>query len=251
MARIFWKRHELEKLADWLIANGHNSAEVGLYRPTMKAQEAVLPPDRWRVLHNNGDIIKLRKVMAEREAFQRVRDNYVPVSDRPIFIGEEGMPPVIDIPPTPSLDDLVEQITQAFLTAVIARINSRIAEALLDGVDIDTLVARIEGNKPTERERKPRVLIAGLLPAQAGMISSEFGDVFDLDFYMTDKSLQTLRNKLPGADYYITFTSKIAHASEDMAKSLGKDIIRTSGMDVLRDKLLELYTEVSDAEKAA
>lgn len=94
-----------------------------------------------------------------------------------------------------------------------------------------------------EKERLPKVLIAGLLPSQAGQIKAEFGEVFDLDFYMTDENLKHLHDKLRGkVDHFFTFTSKVEHAAEGFAKQHGIKINRSSGgMTMLRRKLEELY----------
>ena len=90
---------------------------------------------------------------------------------------------------------------------------------------------------------KKRVLIAGLLPQQAGMIQSEFGEVFDLSFWK-DESLRALKSRAESAEVTITFTSKIAHAAEDAIKTTSTEYHRcVGGMTSLRDMLTRMYVE--------
>ena len=96
-------------------------------------------------------------------------------------------------------------------------------------------------NEP--RAVKKKVLIAGLLPQQAGMIQSEFGEVFDLAFWK-DESLQALKHRAEAAQVTITFTSKIGHAAENAIKSTNTEYHRcVGGMTSLRDMLTRMYVE--------
>jgi hypothetical protein len=89
--------------------------------------------------------------------------------------------------------------------------------------------------------RKPTVLIAGLLPMQAGLISSEFSEVFDLRFFDSEGSLQKLKS-MSKVDHAFTFTSKISHAVEEVIRATGTPVQRCSGgMTMLREKLTSLY----------
>lgn len=147
--------------------------------------------------------------------------------------------PLIDIKPAVTIEVLIENIADVVLKAVAARVNERLAEALAESIDVESLMERL-----MKRRRLPRVLIAGLLPSQAGMISQEFGDVFNMDFYATGDNLKRLKPKLANVDHFITFTSKIEHATEEVAKNAGVPIVRCSGgMSMLRDTLTRLYVE--------
>ena len=96
-------------------------------------------------------------------------------------------------------------------------------------------------NEP--RASKPKVLIAGLLPQQAGMIQSEFGEVFDLAFWK-DESLQALKARAESSEVTITFTSKIGHAAENAIKTTRTEYHRcVGGMTSLRDMLTRMYVE--------
>lgn len=96
-------------------------------------------------------------------------------------------------------------------------------------------------NEP--RAVKKKVLIAGLLPQQAGMIQSEFGEVFDLAFWK-DESLHALKSRAESAEVTITFTSKIGHAAENAIKATNTEYHRcVGGMTSLRDMLTRMYVE--------
>jgi hypothetical protein len=160
--------------------------------------------------------------------------------------------PIIDIPPEPvgAIERMARLMGRRIARIMMEALQSEIEEQLeAMGNDLIEKWAE-ESLKPVIRRthtqplrpNKPKVLIAGLLPAQAGMIVDEFSEVFDLRFYMTDENLKKLAKMLPGVDHFVTFTSKIEHQTEKTAQSMGIPIIRCSGgMTMLRQKLEELY----------
>lgn len=145
-----------------------------------------------------------------------------------------------------SLDTLVRGLAQQIALGVQVALVEELAKlSTMTAVSSPLLHGAIkEFNKPQEqKEVKPKVVIAGLLPNQAGIISAEYGEVFNLDFYMVGESLQQFRDKLTNADYAITFVRKISHKVEDVVKERGLTPIRFSGgINRLKDLLLELYT---------
>jgi hypothetical protein len=145
-----------------------------------------------------------------------------------------------------SLDTLVRGLAQQIALGVQVALVEELAKiSSLTAVSSPLLQGVIqEFNKaPEQREVKPKVVIAGLLPNQAGIISAEYGEVFNLDFYMVGENLQQFKDMLTNADYAITFTRKISHKVEDIVKERGLTPIRFSGgINRLKDLLLELYT---------
>jgi hypothetical protein len=108
-------------------------------------------------------------------------------------------------------------------------------------ISIEELTARVAGTAPC-KARAMTVLIAGLLPNQAGIIEKEFGDVFDLRFYMVGENLKQLAAMASNAEQVFTFTSKVSHAVEEVMVGKGHKIHRCSGgMTMLKDQLLKLY----------
>lgn len=149
------------------------------------------------------------------------------------------------------LDTLVEELARSIAQHVLSRVEAQLAVQLgqilprttqpLTPISVEALTARL---MPVEHQgsHRPTVLIAGLLPNQAGIIQQEFGEVFDLRFYMVEENLSRLRAMLPGADHVFTFTSKISHKVEEVMNSRGKTINRCSGgMTMLKEQLLNLY----------
>jgi hypothetical protein len=115
--------------------------------------------------------------------------------------------------------------------------NVEIATALkLDA----TRVAALTGQMCKPTARAPRVTICGLLPQQAGMISSEFGQHYDLSFWK-DESIDRLKSLCKSADHIITFSGKLGHHVENTIKSTNREFKRVmGGMTELRRTLNEL-----------
>lgn len=149
------------------------------------------------------------------------------------------------------------------LNALVDTLASSLADTLAQQVAVklkDKLVQQLHAHLPRltpppqvfspiinePRVDKRKVLIAGLLPQQAGMIQAEFGDVFDLAFWK-DESLQALKHRAESADVTITFTSKIGHAAESAIKTTSTEYHRcVGGMTSLRDMLTKMYVEPSN-----
>ena len=146
-----------------------------------------------------------------------------------------------------------QQLAQAIAVTISSRVMQHVTEQLgmlmpttlpvLEPITLEQLTARVL-QKPSLAKKKPTVLIAGLLPNQAGIIQTEFGDVFDLRFFETNDNLRLLKDMVQHVDHVFTFTSKISHSVQEMIKSTGKPIYHCSGgITMLKDLLLKLYAE--------
>lgn len=143
------------------------------------------------------------------------------------------------------VEDLATSLADTLAQQVAAKLKDRLMAQL--ATQLPALAApppQIHApiiNEP--KASKKRVLIAGLLPQQAGMIQSEFGEVFDLAFWK-DESLRALKTRAESADVAITFTSKIGHAAENAIKTTSTEYHRcVGGMTSLRDMLTRMYVE--------
>lgn len=88
--------------------------------------------------------------------------------------------------------------------------------------------------------RLPRVTIVGLLPQQAGLISSEFGQAYDLSFWK-EEGIDKLKSLAKNSDHIITFSGKLPHLVENTIRSVNRDFKRVmGGMTELRRALNEL-----------
>lgn len=134
-------------------------------------------------------------------------------------------------------DTLAQQVAAKLKDKLMAQLATQLPALAAPPPQIHAPVI----NEP--RANKPKVLIAGLLPQQAGMIQSEFGEVFDLTFWK-DESLHALKSRAESAAVTITFTSKIGHAAESAIKATSTEYRRcVGGMTSLRDMLTRMYVE--------
>ena len=152
-------------------------------------------------------------------------------------------------PATLDLNALVENLATSLADTLAQQVAARLKDKLM--AQLATQLPALAAPPPQihapiinePRAHKPKVLIAGLLPQQAGMIQSEFGEVFDLTFWK-DESLQALKHRAEAAQVTITFTSKIGHAAESAIKATSTEYHRcVGGMTSLRDMLTRMYVE--------
>jgi hypothetical protein len=244
--KVFWHPDELQAVVNELKRVGATPDTRSLGAAIDRAQAAVLPAPRRK-------IVATRTLNEVREALR------VPLVSLPL---EHTFPPApVQLPiekPVPTsmaqpLDEVARllgrRIARVLMEALRDEIAGQVAE-LSHGL-IETWVE--ETVRPAAarvvvpaKVRLPTVLIAGLLPTQAGYISQEFGHVFDLRFFETDGSLQKLKS-MSHVDYAFSFTSKISHAVEAAMQSKGTPVLRCpGGMTMLRQKL----TELAEKEKA-
>lgn len=155
------------------------------------------------------------------------------------------------LPPL-GLDALLDQFASAVALELTERIKGRLVEelqALLPQGEavrplLEEIKARVSaGAAPVGADKLPAVVIAGLLPQQAGLIQQEFHDAFRLAFWK-DESPSQLKDMARRADHVVTFSGKLGHWVEDAIKSVGKEPRRVmGGMTQLRDLLMEIYVK--------
>lgn len=167
-----------------------------------------------------------------------------------------GVRPVATISADTDINTLVNQISDSIAAYIINRVRQQLAQLTVpispsEYVSPAELVARLSGDAaPAAVKKKPTVLVAGLLPMQAGKIQRAFNDVYDLRFFEVGGNLQQLRDMVVGSDYVFTFTSKIPHKVEEIIKSVGKPIHRCSGgLTMLESLMLDLYVQLDEEGK--
>lgn len=88
--------------------------------------------------------------------------------------------------------------------------------------------------------RKPKVLVAGLLPAQANEISSEFDKLVELRFWHTDESKDKLRTLAKNCNLAVGVTNFLSHPADASLQSLAPTYVRhTGGITRLKDTIRE------------
>lgn len=149
---------------------------------------------------------------------------------------------LVDSLATSLADTLAQQVAAKLKDRLMAQLATQLPALAAPPPQIHAPII----NEP--KVSKKRVLIAGLLPQQAGMIESEFGEVFDLTFWK-DESLHALKSRAESAEVTITFTSKIGHAAENAIKTTRTEYHRcVGGMTSLRDMLTRMYVENDQTE---
>lgn len=151
-----------------------------------------------------------------------------------------------------SLDSMLDE----FAGAVALSLASKIKDRLVDELQAIVPTTHPEAIRPLVEEFKqrmlecqaptktqlPRVVIAGLLPQQAGMIQFEFHDAFDLVFW-NNGDPKSLRGVLTGAAHVIELYTKIGHDTEELIKKYWGTPHRVSGMSEIRTLLTELFVK--------
>ena len=102
--------------------------------------------------------------------------------------------------------------------------------------------ALISTQTAPKRERLPTVGIVGLLPQQAGLIATEFGEVFDLRFWKNESN-SSLKS-MGIACEVVLCTKWCSHSTTETLASVGANWRKvTGGMNELRTTLTALYVE--------
>lgn len=102
--------------------------------------------------------------------------------------------------------------------------------------------ALISTQTAPKRERLSTVGIVGLLPQQAGLIATEFGEVFDLRFWNNESNSSL---KYMGIACEVVLCTKwCSHSTTETLASVGANWRKvTGGMNELRTTLTALYVE--------
>ncbi len=166
-------------------------------------------------------------------------------------VKQEQMKAEVKTPETAKhpFDSIVEQFSEDIMDVLIPIITRHIMDKLpgklgeaLNGKE-DSIGRRLITTEAFRRVRKPKVCIVGLLPQQAGIISSEFGIEFDLDFWK-DGGSKNLRDLSKTCDYVLAMTNFISHDTISAIKATNGNLRYVSGgMSSLKDELTKLYVE--------
>lgn len=139
------------------------------------------------------------------------------------------------------LTDFIQNISNTLAEQIIMRVESHLVDRL------SQLSARIpERVVPATKTKLKRVLVCGLLPAQAGLIQSEFHSCLDLRFLSVDDKIDKFKTHATHVDHVIVMTNFISHKHQEAIECVGvKPILVSGGMSSLKDKLTEIYAEAA------
>ena len=141
-------------------------------------------------------------------------------------------------------DGLASQIAAQVIVSLQGQLQNQLAAIIPPKVEVPKLPPLIHPPSVQEevKQVKRKVLILGLLPQQAGMISEEFGEVFDLHFWKNE-SHSMLRNMVRNANSVLYMTGVIGHSDIECVESVhgDKPVPINGGMTGLRTALTTLY----------
>jgi len=168
--------------------------------------------------------------------------------------------PVIDLKGT--VNAIADAVAAAIGDVLRTRIEAVVHDQLQQALDslptqITQVIADPKGTVrtlnpgPVQAPRAPRapgktrITIVGLLAGQAQMIYNEYGTKLALDFVeQTHATGQRLKSLCVSSKAVLTMTGFVSHATEDLIKSRGGNLIRVpGGMSSLRSALDTFVTE--------
>ena len=96
--------------------------------------------------------------------------------------------------------------------------------------------------EPVKSQRKPKVAVIGVTPQQAGILSSEFADAYDLAFWQND-GIPRLRSIGISCELCLV-TKFVSHKATEVLTAQGAHWRKvTGGIDSIRDALTGYYVE--------
>lgn len=96
------------------------------------------------------------------------------------------------------------------------------------------------------RKQLIRICVANLLPAQAGVIASEFGETFDIAFWngKTGSGIDQLKSAVDRCDAVFWHTAHSSHQNFEIANRRPEKVIKVpGGMTPMKKALLKYYEE--------
>ena len=153
--------------------------------------------------------------------------------------------PVTTTPPdsTPiDLNMVVEslsiRITDQVMARVMEELERRVAELPIDYLQLSQRFK--QGGSSTTTSRLPIIGVVGLLPNQAGELTSEFHDCLDLRFWNDDGSPK-LKALAHHCELVILHTRHSSHSTDEILKGEKANILRVTGGVTSIKRALEEY----------
>lgn len=246
--KVFWTKQETRDVAEYLLSAFIDPDDPHLCREVREGQKVVLPPDRWKTMSSNESAEGVRDVLRQLLKERRYAKLEAVVGGDVETATEQQIGGDVPIFVEPNIGEVLgAHVARAVLRAVEEEVNV-IVEAMKREIKAQLESELHTPVKAQPKVRKPKLLVVGLLPAQAGMVSSEFYDAFDLRFVETNANLQQLRDSARGVDRVLLFTGKVSHSNQEAIRSVGAPIEYVSGgMTSLRDKLTTLFVNWKEA----
>lgn len=219
--KIRWTSREREQVIVRAIELYNNGSKLSI---AVSDAQSVLDADRQRPVASVRCDMKLGKEI-------KARAHAITIAPRKID-APEPTPVAQD---TPSLDSFVALLAKQFAKTFKEEVRLAVKE-----LEHEFKVVKHNPEYESSRTDKPRVIIIGLLDAQAHMIEKEFSN-FDISCIDTNRALNYFP---PLADAYLLMKNFINHSVYDKYKPLPNHVLIDGGMTALRTWLSSKGTEL-------
>lgn len=230
-SRVRWTPEECLMLANMAVSIRKTNPKTSYVVAVKEAQKS-LPPPRHRFLNSRGAVTKIipfiDKLEAKKEAL------WAPV--------REQMP---EPEPTPklSLEDQLVDIAAGFLEKVIREAIGRIGGEWADLLpkspapvheSLLPIITRKHNPEMVTAAKTilPSVLVCGLKPFQHPPILKALAGKLKLKFWYQaspNENMQMFKDKAASVDIVMFSLDATSHAATELAKSMGKKILKVSG----------------------
>lgn len=206
MARIQWSHRERELVVEEVKKQWFRHPTMRTLDLVRMAQKIALPSARRRELQGSHNVSWVEPIRLD---WEKNREQYVPIQERPIFVEE--------LPPTPVKPDLMAQLVELLSDAMVQVVAEAIvaARAKLDLPVVDIQPSSTYPAAPCKKLRK--IAVYGLFSNQVGDIRSQFKDCFEFRF-VKDVSQAKMISAAQWADHFIVMTKFVSHDYEAVKK---------------------------------
>lgn len=219
--KIRWTSREREQVVVRAIELYNNGAKMSSALPDA---QRVLDTDRQR---------PVASIRCDQQLIKEIKTRAYAVTIASQKIDAPEPTPVAQ--DTPSLDSFVALLAKQFATTFKEEVRAAVKE-----LEHEFKVTKHNPEYESTRTDKPRVIIIGLLDAQAYMIEKEFSN-FDISCIDTNRALNYFP---PLADAYLLMKNFINHSVYDKYKPLPNHVLIDGGMTALRTWLSSKGTEL-------
>lgn len=239
--RIFWTKDQWRQIGEMMMQiKAESPGESDLQR-FYSAMRSVIPVADWRTVNAYSDVRK--KIEDNRPGVPRA------VKAAPVVDGS-GITRAVEA----LLDEVVKEVAGAIGLKIMTEVQRQVEVALLGLSDriLATLPATVTvpvATPPPQpdaphratmasppRDRKPRVVVAGLLNQQMQDVKKEFGSLLDLSFVNSERTTSTSHvDAFAGKDMVLIMTRFSGHNVERECSKAHTPFVRiTGGVSMLK-----------------
>lgn len=152
--------------------------------------------------------------------------------------------PRFDLDIGPTVEALATMVLSSLRATLATRIQAEIFSQVQAALDAIPELVR-QPTRPPRDPNRAHVVVVGLLPGQAEMVSREFHQEYEFTFIEADHAMSgSLKSLCSSAKAIFTMCNFISHRVDDMVKSKNGNLIRVpGGMTSLREALTDFYLE--------